>query len=72
MRDIMRLVVNGNAVQVAIPKKVRASLGWTPGQRVVVERMEGQAVMIREATVADMRGASQLPHRADQGAEVVE
>jgi len=47
MRAIQKLVRNGNATQVTIPRPMLIALGWLPGNEIVVEQLEDDTLRIR-------------------------
>lgn len=54
MATIHKLVVNGNSVQVSLPKMLREHLGWRAGQRVTVELGKDETIVIRRARESDL------------------
>lgn len=46
-RAAQKLVKNGNATSVTIPRTMLVALGWLTGQAVIVEQLENNAVLIR-------------------------
>jgi len=47
MRDLRKLVRNGNATQITIPRPMLVTLGWLPGMEVVMELLEDNTLRIR-------------------------
>lgn len=47
MRDIRRLVRNGNATQITISRPMLVHLGWLPGMDMVMELLEDNTIRIR-------------------------
>lgn len=47
MRDIRKLVRNGNATQITISRTMLVTLGWLPGMEVVMELLEDNTIRIR-------------------------
>lgn len=47
MRDIRKLVRNGNATQITISRPMLVTLGWLPGMEVVMELLEDNTIRIR-------------------------
>ena len=51
MRFIQKLVRNGNATAVSLPRPLLAHLGMLPGEMVLIELTEDDAIKIRGAKV---------------------
>lgn len=47
MRDLRKLVRNGNAIQLTIPRQMLVQLGWLPAMQVVIELLEDNTLRIR-------------------------
>lgn len=47
MRDVRKLVRNGNAITITIPRQMLVQLGWLPAMRVVIELLEDNTLRIR-------------------------
>ena len=52
-RALQKLVRNGNATQVTIPRVLLVHLGWIPGQPVILEHLEDNTLRVRLAEAAD-------------------
>ncbi|HEV3059069.1 MAG TPA: AbrB/MazE/SpoVT family DNA-binding domain-containing protein [Vicinamibacterales bacterium] len=54
MRALQKLVRNGNATAVSIPRSFLFKLGWVPGRAVIVELTENcDACVVRLPNAAD-------------------
>jgi len=53
MRALQKLVRNGNSTAVAIPRPFLITLGWLPGESVVLEILEDRSVRVRRPTERD-------------------
>lgn len=53
MRALQRLVRNGHATQVTIPKAILIHLGWLPGEDVIVDVLEDKTLHIRRPETKD-------------------
>lgn len=53
MRALQRLVRNGNATGVNIPRQILIHLGWLPGQDVIVEVLENGTLHLRRPDAED-------------------
>lgn len=53
MRALQKLVRNGNATAVAIPRPFLMHLGWLPGQAIVLELLEDKSVRVRLPVARD-------------------
>jgi antitoxin component of MazEF toxin-antitoxin module len=47
VRAIQKLVRNGNATAVSIPRQILIYLGWIPGQPIVIEVLEDKSLRLR-------------------------
>jgi antitoxin component of MazEF toxin-antitoxin module len=47
MRSLQKLIRNGNSTQVTIPRPVLVTLGWLPGQAVILELLEDGNILLR-------------------------
>lgn len=47
MRSLQKIVRNGNASHVAIPRQAMFWLGWLPGEAIVLEVLEDRSVRLR-------------------------
>ena len=64
MRAIQKLVRNGNATAVTIPRPLMIMLGWLPGEVIVIELLEDSTLRIRRPVERDYAplGAPRLVH----------
>jgi antitoxin component of MazEF toxin-antitoxin module len=46
-RAMQKLVRNGNAVGVSIPRPILITLGWLPGQLIVIELLDDDSLRLR-------------------------
>lgn len=46
-RALQKLVKNGNATAVSIPRPLLAFVGWIPGQSVILDVLEDKSILIR-------------------------
>lgn len=53
MRGIQKLVRNGNATQVTIPRAVLHWLGWLTGEDVLFEVLEDKSILFRRVRPSD-------------------
>ncbi len=54
MRALQKLVRNGNATAVSIPRAILFQLGWLPAQAIIVEITEsGDALIVRRPKAED-------------------
>lgn len=53
MRALQKLVRNGNATQVTIPRPLLIAVGWLPGQQVILELLEDNSIRVRIPVSAD-------------------
>jgi antitoxin component of MazEF toxin-antitoxin module len=53
MRAEQKLVRNGSATGVTIPKVILIHLGWLPGERIVVELLEDKTIRLRRPDERD-------------------
>jgi antitoxin component of MazEF toxin-antitoxin module len=53
MRAEQKLVRHGNAVGINIPRVIMNTLGWLPGDLVVVELLEDKSLRLRPRTRDD-------------------
>ena len=53
MRALQKLVRNGNATQVTIPRPILIALGWLPGQNVILELLEDNSLRLRAPVTED-------------------
>lgn len=70
MRAIQKLVRNGNANSISIPRPILVHLGWLPGEQFIIELLEDASLRIRRPVERDFAplGAPGLLH--DQPAQV--
>lgn len=54
MRALQKLVRNGNATRVAIPRQLLIHLGWLPGEMLTVELLEDRTIRLRRPVLADL------------------
>jgi antitoxin component of MazEF toxin-antitoxin module len=61
-RALQKLTRNGNATAISIPRGILHTLGWLPGESVILEVLEDQSVRIRRPCERDFAplGASRL------------
>jgi antitoxin component of MazEF toxin-antitoxin module len=52
-RALQKLVRNGNSVGVSIPRVILHTLGWLPGESVILELLEDQTLRIRRPCERD-------------------
>lgn len=64
MRAIQKLVRNGNATAVAVPRPMLINLGWLPGESIVLELLEDRSIRIRRPCERDFApmGAPRIIH----------
>jgi antitoxin component of MazEF toxin-antitoxin module len=62
MRALQKLVRNGNATAISIPRTMLYYLGWLPGESIILEVMEDKAVRVRRPCAEDFAplGASRM------------
>jgi antitoxin component of MazEF toxin-antitoxin module len=53
MRAELKLVRHGNATGVNLPKVILHTIGWLPGDMVVVELLEDKSLRLRQRTRDD-------------------
>lgn len=53
MRALQKLVRNGNATSVTIPRPFLMHLGWLPGETRLVEITEDGSILVRVPTARD-------------------
>lgn len=53
MRALQKLVRNGSATQVTIPRHMLVHLGWLPGEAIIIELLEDGSVRVRRPTESD-------------------
>jgi len=53
MKALQKLVRNGNATSVTVPRTILVHLGWLPGQSVVIETTTDAAVIVRRPRESD-------------------
>jgi antitoxin component of MazEF toxin-antitoxin module len=54
MRALQKLVKNGNATSVSIPRQMLIALGWLPGQSVIIEILEDMTIRVRRPRLEDV------------------
>jgi len=72
MRALQKLVRNGNATQITIPRQMLIALGWLPGDAVIVELLEDNTLRARppvERDVAPVRKPRLIYDDAPAGAK---
>lgn len=57
MRAFQKLVRNGNATAVTIPRAVLFHLHWLPGDYVLLEVQEDKSIRIRHVSKAEAKNA---------------
>jgi len=70
MRALQKLVRNGNATAVTVPRALLQHLGWLPGESIIIELLEDQTCRLRRPVLEDFApfGASRvLPEPAAAG-----
>ena len=65
MRCIQKLVRNGNATHVALPRPLLMWLNWLPGEAIVVEALEDKSVRLRRPTSDDFLPRNPKPLKLD-------
>jgi antitoxin component of MazEF toxin-antitoxin module len=58
MRALQKLVRNGNATAVTIPRAILHTIGWLPGEAVVLELLEDSTLRIRRPCDQDFAPVS--------------
>lgn len=53
MRALQKLTRNGNATCVSIPRAILTTIGWLPGQSIIVELLEDSSLRIRRPAASD-------------------
>lgn len=53
VRAEIKIVRNGNAAGVNLPRQLLIRLGWIPGQRVICELLEDGSVRLSQPTIKD-------------------
>ena len=53
MKAEVKIVRNGNAAGINIPRQVLIRLGWIPGQRVICELLEDNTLRLRDVRIED-------------------
>lgn len=64
MRAFQKLVKNGNAAGVSIPRPLLIHLGWLPGEFFILELLEDDSIRVRrprELDFAPMSAPRMLP-----------
>lgn len=59
MKELRRIVRNGNSTQVSIPRRMLEYLGWRAGEPIVIELTECQTIEIRRPVISDLRSPAQ-------------
>lgn len=54
MRALQRLVRNGNSTTITIPRVMLVSIGWLPGEYVVLELLDDHSVRVRRPEERDI------------------
>jgi len=64
VRALQKLVRNGNATAVAIPRPFLIHLGWLPGESIVLELLEDKSIRVRRPVERDFApiGPPRLVH----------
>lgn len=62
MRAIQKLVKNGNATAVSIPRAMLIHLGWLPSESIIIEVLEDNSLRLRRPVERDFapQGAPRL------------
>lgn len=53
MRALQKLTRNGNATCVSIPRAILHTIGWLPGESIILELLEDQSLRIRRPSADD-------------------
>jgi len=53
MRALQKLVRNGNSTQITIARQILVTLGWLPGESVILELLEDQTLRVRRPQESD-------------------
>jgi antitoxin component of MazEF toxin-antitoxin module len=53
MRALQKLVRNGNATSISIPRPILVHLGWLPGEQFILELLEDGSVRVRRPVERD-------------------
>jgi antitoxin component of MazEF toxin-antitoxin module len=53
MRALQKLVRNGNATGISIPRPMLVHLGWLPGEQFILELLEDGSVRVRRPVERD-------------------
>lgn len=53
MRALQKLVKNGNATAVSIPRPILIQLGWLSGESVIIEVLEDNTIRLRRPVDRD-------------------
>lgn len=53
MRAVQKLIRNGNATGVTIPRQILVSLGWLPGEQMIIEVLEDHSLRVRRPVERD-------------------
>ena len=64
MRALQKLTRNGSSTAVTIPRVLLHTLGWLPGESIVIELLEDRSLRIRRPVERDFAplGAPRLLH----------
>ena len=58
MRALQKLTRNGNSTMIAIPRAILVTLGWLPGEAMIVEVLENSEVLVRRPRAEDFAPVS--------------
>lgn len=53
MRALQKLVRNGNATGISIPRALLLHLGWLPSENVIIELLEDNSLRVRRPVERD-------------------
>ncbi len=53
MRALQKLCRNGNSTAVSIPRALLHTVGWLPGESIIIELLEDQSLRIRRPVERD-------------------
>lgn len=53
MRAYQKLVRNGNATAVTVPRTMLIHLGWLPGESIILELLESDQILLRRPELRD-------------------
>lgn len=64
MRALQKLVRNGNATRITIPRSMLHHVGWLPGESMIIELLEDNSFRLRRPSLDDFPalGVSRMLH----------